>query len=55
MNYAEFLGWLEGYIEAGGRDVRRIREQAKKVSMPSYTLPSYPPLLSDPPNYYTIT
>jgi hypothetical protein len=58
MNHSEFLGWLEGYIEAGGKDVERIREQAKKVSNYhiNYTTNPYPPTLDDPPNsFYTLT
>lgn len=45
MTKDQFLGWLEGYIEGGGKDVDKILEKARKVrdnTIPSYRFPNYP-------------
>ena len=53
MTLHEFLGWLDGYVEAGGRDVKKIHEKAKQIQPPMLpALPAYPIRFDDPPPSY---
>lgn len=33
MTAGEFKAWLRGYLEAGGKDVNRIQEEAEKMDV----------------------
>lgn len=50
----EFQGWLAGYIEAGGKDVKRVQEEAAKIAPPisfPIPLPAQPIPLPTAPTY----
>lgn len=45
MTLKEFKAWLEGYTEAGGKDLNVVREKLEKVEPPF--VPAYPTIFPE--------